>query len=1442
MKMRIYRFVQILLMPVLLITLLSYSPPAAVHAEGEEDTWDVLMAQFQELATEQAYGALDDKFSDISGFSVIDKAQKINEVIEDLEGIESYYNRVIGATPGNQNDINFLAGVADAFDAGSSYVPVPLVGDFLGFYATGIRTAVTLLQQLDQELREMCIAAAIPPNPSDDDAFYLDFSVYTRYEEQVQALRKKREQDLLAERAKRAVQRKMAKLERKKAEMEAFCVTGNVTDDAEKGFTLFVQRVVERVEELGGRGVRYEYQFDALVRSVKRQYRTFFEITSPRDALEAQYSGWIDDLVQDAKDTVAATCAHLPILRQTQSNLTEAERALKYVKNIVGVVGDETDEQTRTDITANITWLKGETNVLKEPSIPAGTPVNTKEEAEQRLAWIRADYDKSGNATTLLNESVTVLQQANDFKTNIMNKLADAKAQMPVGIPYRVSYWSETLEYVSADAVTELVVGYPRSIEPGFYIEAYVAHLETEIIDGEEVPYYWFEEGQSSVSLDYTVEEEGIVSLDDTSGELVVTGVGAGTTGVAASVMGKTNFTFGFGEGGHYSQSQFESLQDDLLSRTIDFSVHEYTFTEIDPLSMELFTTSTEWDEALDNAMIDSEPHFMRTYAYDRRFEEGQVIPDVSNPAAVYVEPRSIIQAYQGPGTFTVYAVDPGYSDINFDIIGLDDSVLATTPIPVTSSRVYVYSGNVSLEGVPLETTAEGYPVNRIRAYVHAGESMELRVEVDGPANLDEYECHWHRLSIPSYHYPEVLYETTYFSGNVSRNWLQVPVDARPGTTSYWLEVEICLSSYPYTKVFEGVVPGIQVRYPKLSQSSLFVGMAEGEIPRLMNELHLFKGRTGYRTEVEIFPAGYFIDQVNNTVTKDIWGTTDFLDAEAYFHKYVGMLHEPNTVYFVTRVASNDYYYFMKPLNPGITSLYSLSLPYSSYVYIEDGKSYVRSANPMSVYVDAMSLDYPAWDATITEGETRKYTLTVETTGNLSDYECVWSLDPVIGTMDYLVTDFVDDGTDNWTSENTWHVPGGVDGQQVKVEASVRLKTSEHSLGKDSSSTTITPPSLRVVTGAADNITPHEARLTGTLDIIDAAATANVTFEWGTDPDNLTNQTPLQPMTSTGNISTGLSNLQPSTTYYYRTVVTDSTGTTACGETLNFTTGKVLIGLEILPDEKVIGVGQVRQYSARGVYSDASTTGQLDGVTWESSNTNVASVGVNTGVVAGLGYGQVTISAWKDQVSGSINLTVTTSMTVNSGKPVPLFQNEDNPVEIPVDIKGLIGTDPENGLKSFIIELSWNPAVFQVNGVQPSQEALAAGWNISLQGINNAAGSVTIAGNTSAGQYDDIRLLVLSVTEAGETGNQTPFIISSIFVTDLSGQTVEVIPVNTFARILIRGDVNEDGGVNIQDAAGLARMILGMDNESITGDANGDGKLNVFDITRVIRIILGLNT
>lgn len=96
------------------------------------------------------------------------------------------------------------------------------------------------------------------------------------------------------------------------------------------------------------------------------------------------------------------------------------------------------------------------------------------------------------------------------------------------------------------------------------------------------------------------------------------------------------------------------------------------------------------------------------------------------------------------------------------------------------------------------------------------------------------------------------------------------------------------------------------------------------------------------------------------------------------------------------------------------------------------------------------------------------------------------------------------------------------------------------------------------------------------------------------------------------------------------------------------------ISITITPSTSTVAKGLNTNFSATATYQDSSKTDVTNKVSWATSNTNVATIVNNTGVVTGLSEGSTTVTASLSGItSPSITLTVTsasiTTITISPG-------------------------------------------------------------------------------------------------------------------------------------------------------------------------------------------------
>jgi hypothetical protein len=102
------------------------------------------------------------------------------------------------------------------------------------------------------------------------------------------------------------------------------------------------------------------------------------------------------------------------------------------------------------------------------------------------------------------------------------------------------------------------------------------------------------------------------------------------------------------------------------------------------------------------------------------------------------------------------------------------------------------------------------------------------------------------------------------------------------------------------------------------------------------------------------------------------------------------------------------------------------------------------------------------------------------------------------------------------------------------------------------------------------------------------------------------------------------------------TITAQDPSTAVSGNAPLTVTAAVLVSIAISPTSTVIVQGESRGFSATGVYSDSTTADFTASVNWNSSDTTVATIGLNTGVATGQALGgPVTITATEPVTSFS---------------------------------------------------------------------------------------------------------------------------------------------------------------------------------------------------------------
>jgi uncharacterized protein YjdB len=161
-----------------------------------------------------------------------------------------------------------------------------------------------------------------------------------------------------------------------------------------------------------------------------------------------------------------------------------------------------------------------------------------------------------------------------------------------------------------------------------------------------------------------------------------------------------------------------------------------------------------------------------------------------------------------------------------------------------------------------------------------------------------------------------------------------------------------------------------------------------------------------------------------------------------------------------------------------------------------------------------------------------------------------------------------------------------------------------------------------------------------------------------------------------------------------------------------------LVSITIKPSPATIAKGTKQQFTATGSFDDGSTQLLTSGVTWSSSDTNIAVVD-STGMATGTGAGTATISAKSGSVTGAATLNVTgATLTAIAVTPA----NPSTAIGTTLQFTAT-GTFSDSSHQDITISVLWSsatPAVATINN-----QGIATGVGAGTSKITAALGSVT---------------------------------------------------------------------------------------------------------------------
>jgi trimeric autotransporter adhesin len=233
--------------------------------------------------------------------------------------------------------------------------------------------------------------------------------------------------------------------------------------------------------------------------------------------------------------------------------------------------------------------------------------------------------------------------------------------------------------------------------------------------------------------------------------------------------------------------------------------------------------------------------------------------------------------------------------------------------------------------------------------------------------------------------------------------------------------------------------------------------------------------------------------------------------------------------------------------------------------------------------------------------------------------------------------------------------------------------------------------------------------------------TATVTYS-DNSTGNVTTQvtwTSATPATATINANTGLAtSVAVGTTLIQATLAGLSGGTTLT------VSGATLSSLSVTPAPEVsLPIGLTQPFIVTGTYSDTTTQDLTTQATWTSSETNIATIGTNTGVALGVAVGDSTITAAFGGQTATSTLRVTAA-TLQSLTVTPQNRTIGRQTTQPFVVTGTYSDNTSQNLTALATWTSSDISIATVSDLTGSK-GLATGISAGVARITAAYGGIS---------------------------------------------------------------------------------------------------------------------
>src|SRR5688572_3709611 len=200
------------------------------------------------------------------------------------------------------------------------------------------------------------------------------------------------------------------------------------------------------------------------------------------------------------------------------------------------------------------------------------------------------------------------------------------------------------------------------------------------------------------------------------------------------------------------------------------------------------------------------------------------------------------------------------------------------------------------------------------------------------------------------------------------------------------------------------------------------------------------------------------------------------------------------------------------------------------------------------------------------------------------------------------------------------------------------------------------------------------------------------------------------------------------------------------GDTTLTVTDATLVSIELSPTDASIVNGLTQQFTATGVYTDASTQDLTEQVTWASSDDEVATVSNaddSQGLATAVGSGGTTVSATSGDVTGDTTLTVTDATLVW----IDVAPTDASIADGTTQEFTATGVYTDASTQDLTTEVTWASSDDEVATVSNADDSNGLATAVGLGSATVSATSGDVTGDTTL-TVTDATLVSIAVTPA----------------------------------------------------------------------------------------------